>query len=192
MGLALKYLRGTLVGNGRKILWLAVIYRVALLLPAIVVVRRVDGCHCDFDRTVLPSQAGRSLKVKTIRLRKRCPYLEFFWSVFSRIRVSPYSFGMWENQDQKNSEYEHFLRNLNVHENTVISIKMWKLIFLHNLFLTQFYILVMPHLHSDIRTSDRRVNRILYEHHRYDSDTVIRRGLRTLSNIKLWASWENS
>ena len=44
-------------------------------------------------------------------------YLEFFWSVFYRIRTeygdldskSPYSFQMWENKDQKNSEYVHFL-----------------------------------------------------------------------------------
>ena len=48
-----------------------------------------------------------------------CPYSEFFWSVFSRIRteygeilrISPYSVRMWENTDQKNSEYGHFLRS---------------------------------------------------------------------------------
>ena len=49
-------------------------------------------------------------------LRKMCPYLELFWSVFSRIRteygeiwsISPYSFRMRVNTDQNNFEYEHF------------------------------------------------------------------------------------
>ena len=48
-------------------------------------------------------------------LREKCPYSEFFWSVFSRIRTecgdlrskSPYSIRMWENTDQKNFEYGH-------------------------------------------------------------------------------------
>ena len=46
-------------------------------------------------------------------LRQKCPYLELFWSVFSRIRTeyeeirsnSPYSVGMRENTDHHNSEY---------------------------------------------------------------------------------------
>ena len=53
-------------------------------------------------------------------LRQKCPYLEFFWSVFSRIRtkyremrsISSHSVRcsvrMRENTDQKNSEYKHF------------------------------------------------------------------------------------
>ena len=49
-------------------------------------------------------------------LRKKCPYSEFFWSAFSRIwteygeifRVSPDSFRMRGNTDQKNSEHGHF------------------------------------------------------------------------------------
>ena len=53
----------------------------------------------------------------SITLRGKCPYLEFFWSVFSRIRIeygeilriSPYSDQMWEKMNQKNSEYEHFI-----------------------------------------------------------------------------------
>ena len=52
-------------------------------------------------------------------LREKCPYSEFFWSVFSRIRteygktrsISPCSVRMRENTDQKNSEYGHFSRN---------------------------------------------------------------------------------
>ena len=50
-------------------------------------------------------------------LRKKCPYLELFWSVFFRIRteygeirsISPYSVRMRENTDQNNSEYGLFL-----------------------------------------------------------------------------------
>ena len=49
-------------------------------------------------------------------LREVCPYSEFLWSVFSRIRIeyeeilciSPYSVRMRENADQKNSKYGHF------------------------------------------------------------------------------------
>ena len=52
-------------------------------------------------------------------LRKKCPYLELFWSVFSRIRteygeirsISLYSVRMRENVDQNNSKYGHFLRS---------------------------------------------------------------------------------
>ena len=53
-----------------------------------------------------------------LSLREKRPYLELFWSVFSRIRteygeilrISPYSVRMWDNTDQNNSEYGHFLR----------------------------------------------------------------------------------
>ena len=45
--------------------------------------------------------------VKPTTLRKKCPYSELFWSVFSRIwteygeifRISPYSVQMRENTD---------------------------------------------------------------------------------------------
>ena len=57
----------------------------------------------------------------TSALRKKYPYLELFWSVFSRIQTeygeigsifpSPYSVSMWENTDQNNSEYGHILRS---------------------------------------------------------------------------------
>ena len=57
--------------------------------------------------------------VKSVRIRsyKKCPYSELFWSVFPRIRteygeirtISMYSVQMWENTDQNNSEYGHFL-----------------------------------------------------------------------------------
>ena len=49
-------------------------------------------------------------------LREKCPYSEFFRSIFSRIRteygetrsISPYSVQMRGNKDQKKSEYGHF------------------------------------------------------------------------------------
>ena len=52
-------------------------------------------------------------------LREKCPYLELFWSVFSRIRtkygeirnISPYSVPMRGNTEQNSSEYGHFLRS---------------------------------------------------------------------------------
>ena len=51
-----------------------------------------------------------------LKLRKKCPYSELFWSVFSRIRtgyreilrISPYLVQMREKTDQNNSEYGHF------------------------------------------------------------------------------------
>ena len=56
-------------------------------------------------------------------LREKCPHLEFFWSLFSRIwteygeigSISPYSVRMWGNADQENSEYGHFPRSLLKH-----------------------------------------------------------------------------
>ena len=56
------------------------------------------------------------IKVLIVTLREKCPYSEFFWSVFSHIcteygeilRVSPYSVRIRENTDQKNSQYGHF------------------------------------------------------------------------------------
>ena len=55
-----------------------------------------------------------------ITLREKCPYSEFFWSVFSRsrtkygeiLRISPYSVRMLENTYQKNSKHRHFLRSV--------------------------------------------------------------------------------
>ena len=52
-------------------------------------------------------------------LREKCLYSELLWSVFSRIRtdyrdirsIIPYLVRKRENEDQINSEYEHFLRS---------------------------------------------------------------------------------
>ena len=54
-------------------------------------------------------------------LRKKCPYSELLWFVFSCIRteygkirsISPYSVRMRENADQNNSKYGHFSRRVN-------------------------------------------------------------------------------
>ena len=63
---------------------------------------------------------GKSLEgVLKTSLRKKCPYLELLWFVFSRIwteyvgirNISPYSVRMRENADQNNSEYRHFSRS---------------------------------------------------------------------------------
>ena len=59
-------------------------------------------------------------EVQTATLRKKCPYSELFWSVFSCIRteygemlcISPHSFQIRKNKDLNNSEYGHFLRNV--------------------------------------------------------------------------------
>ena len=53
---------------------------------------------------------------KETTLREKCFNLEFFWSVFSRIRTeygnlqsnSPYLVRIWENKYQKNSEFGYF------------------------------------------------------------------------------------
>ena len=63
-------------------------------------------------------------KYLSITLPEKCPYLDFFWSVFSPIRteygeilhISPYSVRMRENTDQKNSKYGHFSRSVKIYE----------------------------------------------------------------------------
>ena len=52
------------------------------------------------------------MKLIYVTLREKCLYSEFFWSVFFRIR-HPYLLRMWEDTDQKNSEYAYFSRSLN-------------------------------------------------------------------------------
>ena len=58
-------------------------------------------------------------------LRKKCPYPELFWFVFSRILteygelwiISPYSVRIRENTNQNNSEYGYFLCSVNFSRN---------------------------------------------------------------------------
>ena len=72
-----------------------------------------NPCSCQFRKNYL-GRAGFIRPVLYEALREKCPYSEFFWSVFSRIRtdyreiqnISPYSVQIWENTDQKNSKYE--------------------------------------------------------------------------------------
>ena len=55
-------------------------------------------------------------------LRKKCPYSDFLWPVFFRIRseygetlcISPYSIQMRENTDQKNFEYGHYMTTISL------------------------------------------------------------------------------
>ena len=62
----------------------------------------------------------KEVKSDVLRLRKKCQYSEFFWSVFFHIptedgdllRKSPYSVQMRENKDQNNSEYGHLLHGV--------------------------------------------------------------------------------
>ena len=57
-------------------------------------------------------------------MRKKCPYLSFFWSVFSRIQteygetrsISPYAVQMRKNTDQNNSKQRHFSPSANYWE----------------------------------------------------------------------------
>ena len=63
-------------------------------------------------RTQLKNVNVRDISINTI-LRKKCPYSELFWSVFSRIlteygeiqSISLHLFEIRENEDQNNSEY---------------------------------------------------------------------------------------
>ena len=56
-------------------------------------------------------------QARQVSLREKCPYSEFFWSLFSLIRteygeIRRYSVWMRENAYQKNSEYGHFSRSV--------------------------------------------------------------------------------
>ena len=44
--------------------------------------------------------------LKYFTLHEKCPYSEFFWSLFPAFVLNT------ENTDQKNSEYRHFLRSV--------------------------------------------------------------------------------
>ena len=58
---------------------------------------------------------------KKLTLGKECPFWDFFWTVFSCIQteygeilhIFPYLVRMWENVDQRNSEYRHFSHSVN-------------------------------------------------------------------------------
>ena len=90
---------------------------------------KVDGEGAEGVRVELVSISSAYIRnnfnsplptIATVTLREKCPYSEFFWSLFSRIRteygdiwsISPYSIRMRENTDQRNSEYKHFSRSV--------------------------------------------------------------------------------
>ena len=65
-----------------------------------------------YDRNTTRISVKEKGKFCLLILREKCPYSEFFWSVFSLIRIEygeilrfsgPYSVRMRENTDQKNS-----------------------------------------------------------------------------------------
>ena len=72
--------------------------------------------HFWISVTEIPSTVNSFNTNVPILVHENCPYLEFFWSVFSRIwteyweilRISPYSVRVRENASQKNSKYGHF------------------------------------------------------------------------------------
>ena len=55
-----------------------------------------------------------------LTLCEKCPYLEFFWTIFSRVlteygeilRIPPHSFRMRKKTDQRNFKYRHFSRSV--------------------------------------------------------------------------------
>ena len=71
----------------------------------------------------------RSFKKWKMALRKKCPYSEFFCSVFSCIRTEygEIQSECGKNTDQKNSEYGHFWRSV-VSNFIILSLKRIKLV----------------------------------------------------------------
>ena len=65
--------------------------------------------------------------------RKTCPYLELFWSAFSRIRteygeirtIYPYSVQTRENANQNNSKYGQFSRSVIYFKSGSVHTKIW-------------------------------------------------------------------
>ena len=51
--------------------------------------------------------------MKTITLRKKCPYSEFFWSVFSHIQTEYGESECGKIRTGKTQEYGHFLGSVN-------------------------------------------------------------------------------
>ena len=70
---------------------------------------------CDVFRFLTNNHNGAIMG--KIALRKKSPYSEFFWSVFSCIRIEIYEVSLriqskCGNTDQKIFEYGHFLRSV--------------------------------------------------------------------------------
>ena len=75
-------------------------------------------------------KAKNNLITLKTSLREKCPYSDLFWSSFSCIwteygeilSISPYSVRMWENVDQNNSDYGHFLRSALMYKTDTLDI----------------------------------------------------------------------
>ena len=82
-------------------------------------------------------------------LLKKCPYVEIFWSLFSRIQkeygelllISPYSVRMRGTTNQKNSEYGQFSRSAFVNR---MNFLFQLLIYTPGLYKLKFYIQKQP------------------------------------------------
>ena len=70
-------------------------------------------------------------------MREKCPYLEFFWSLFPRTFISPYSLRKRETAYQKNSEYWNFYTV--IVETRAFNKKEWILLKLYNVSMIKFY-----------------------------------------------------
>ena len=69
-----------------------------------------------FNKKFLQRKNLSPISFHCASLCEKCPYSEFFWSIFPCIwteyrkilRISPYLIRIRENMDKKNSEYGHF------------------------------------------------------------------------------------
>ena len=76
-----------------------------------------QSIKCKLESTEIKRSVSKKLDLSSVR--KKCPYSEFFWSVFSSILTeygdlrskSSYSVQMRKNTDQKDSEYGRFSRS---------------------------------------------------------------------------------
>ena len=87
------------------------------------------GPDIHFNLWVNITEFSKYLCQKLHTLRKKCPYSELFWFVFSRIWIAyveillncQYSVRMRENTNQNNSEYGHFTRSDRLNKHIVLN-----------------------------------------------------------------------
>ena len=77
-------------------------------LPRAILSKTCFYIHVNFINSDLLNQLLTLRKVSVFGV-----ILVRIFSVFFHIRISPYSVRMWENADQNNSEYGHFLCKVN-------------------------------------------------------------------------------
>ena len=81
-----------------------------IVVTTLLSIMRYDMMWCQYLKLLFVR-----IIVLHLLLREKCPYSEFFWSLFSRIQtkygeiwsISPYSAQTQENTKQKNSKYGH-------------------------------------------------------------------------------------